>query len=105
MADANFPPLAKKLPPPTKGEDQHDYLQRVVALLNDYFDVDLTFAATDTVAVRHDLGRIPSAFQVLYIDDPGITGPMIFAAPSVGWGSKVVYFYSTGACHVRVRLS
>lgn len=101
MADRNFPPELAKHPAPTSGEDLQLFITRLVARLNDYQDIDITFDAPATNhPVPHQLGRIPSQYEVIWAD----AEVAIFANTAYGWGYNVVYFQASAAAHVRVRL-
>lgn len=101
--DPTFPPSAPKLPRPAPGEAAVDYMERVVAQLNDYEDIDITFpgaTSPETLAVIHGLRRVPSSFELLFVDED----TNVSAAMTTGWGYNVVYLQATAACHVRIRL-
>lgn len=101
-ADASFPPDHEKLPFPRVSEDPLAFMTRVIGRLNDYEDHDLAIdvAVAATVAVRHNLGRVPSGFTVLWIDSPA----RVYAAMGTGWGYNVIYLTASANCNVRIRL-
>ena len=102
-ADASFPPDSPRLNLPSAVEDSRTQLERVVAQLNDYEDHDLTFpglVSPETLAVAHGLRRVPSSFEILWIDNDA----NVYADTASGWGYNVVYFQSNAAARIRIRL-
>ena len=103
MADS-FPPPHPKLPLPLNPnsiEDLAAYLTRVVARLNDWQDIDVTFTGPGvSFACIHALARVPSYYEVVWAD----AEVTVFADTASGWGYNVVYFQSNAAARVRIRL-
>lgn len=103
MADS-FPPVYTKLPLPAATaslEDLAAYLTRVVARLNDWQDIDVTFTGPGvSFACIHALARVPSYYEVVWAD----AEVTVFADTASGWGYNVVYFQSNAAARVRIRL-
>lgn len=98
---SQFPPQASKLPRTDPSVTVAEQLDRLIALLNDYEDHDIAFTGPGvTMAVRHNLARVPSRFEVVWADAEAV----IYADTASGWGYQVVYLQSNAAANVRIRL-
>lgn len=95
--DAAFPPSAPKLGLAVEAGRE---LRWLVDQLNDYEDHDLYFTAAGDLAVPHTLKRVPASFEIIWLD----ADANVYALPSSGWGYNVVYFSSSAAARVRIRL-